>query len=185
MTARAHTPIRDLAHRALLGAALAAALSTATAASAQTLFMRIDGVKGENPEGQPLGADAFPALGFTLATDPMDPAKNLPIASDDARFENMSFTLPVSGPAVSIWQLAAERKEVPKASLALLDKATGAIRLRIDLEQVVVRSLGLQSVASRAAAAGELSYQRIRIRFGDGKDVPTASWDRARHAPWK
>ena len=173
-----------LTRRALLCAgALAAALVAATGASAQALYMRVDGVKGENPKGQPLGPDAFALLNFSVSTDPFESPQSSRFAESGERFEDLGFTLQIGGPAVALWQLAAQRQAVPKASLVWLDPSTGAVSYRIDLEQVVVKSVGLQTVGKRSAAVGEMSYQRIRIRSGE--DGPTASWDRAKNAPWK
>lgn len=174
------------ARRALLcAAAIAASLVASPAVLAQTIFMRVDGVKGENPAKQPLGPDAFPLLNFTLPTDPSDSGRDCEKAEKPERFGDVSFTAPISGATVALWQLAAERKEIPKVSIVSVDPNTGAARYRVDFEQVVLKSLGLQAINKRDAAAGSLSYQRVRIRSGDGKDAPTSSWDRSRNAPWK
>ena len=184
MSASSYAPTLHPARRAVLcAAALAAALVAGPAVLAQTLYMRIDGVKGESLTGQPLGSDAFAIMNFSVSTD--EPAKGSTSADSAERFGDVGFTLPIKGPAVALWQLAAERRQLPNASLVAVDPDTGATRFRVDLEQVVVRSLGLQTLGTREAAAGALGYQRIRIRYGESDDAPTASWDRARNGPWK
>jgi hypothetical protein len=145
--------------------------------------MRIDGVKGEQPAKQPLGDDAFALVNFAVATDGEPGKPGQSTSPTGERFGELAFTLPISGPAVALWQLAAQRNELPKASLVAVDPATGEIRYRVDLEQVVVRSMSFQSLGTRDAAVGALSYQRIRIRAGD--KGPSAGWDRAKNAPWK
>lgn len=186
MAASPQAPNPRLARRArLCGAIFAAVLVAASGAPAQSLYMRVDGVKGENPSGQPLGSDAFALKNFAVSTDQVANPKASGSAESAERFGDVSFTLPINGPAVALWQLAAQRQEIPKASLVALDKDTGATRFRVDLEQVVVRSLGFQTLGTREAASGALGYQRIRIRYGEGNDGPTASWDRVRNAPWK
>jgi hypothetical protein len=183
MTPSAHARIRRLA---LCTAACAAALLVALAGNADagpTLFMRVDGVKGEKPAKQPLGDDAFAVLNFAVSTDgePGKPGETTTATGE--RFGELAFTLPISAPAVALWQLAAQRNELGKASLVAVDPATGATRYRVDLEGVVVRSMSFQSLGTRNAAVGALAYQRIRISAGD--KGPSASWDRAKNAPWK
>jgi hypothetical protein len=178
MPASLHLSNRRAASRVLCAVALAIGLAAASGASAQALFMRVDGVKGDNLSGQPLGADAFPILNFTISTDPREGSASAKFAESGERFSELDFTLTVSGPAIAIWQLAAERKEVPKVSLVSVDPSTGKVDYRVDLEKVVVYSMSFQTAGKRDAAVGELHYQRIRIRSGE--NGPTA-----KNAPWK
>jgi hypothetical protein len=177
-----HAPTR---RRALHLAAWAATLLTALVAQAQpaapTLLMQVDGVKGTGTTN-PLGAEAFGLVNFSFSTDDA----SIKLTKDAAeRFGELKFTMPISGPAVALWQLAQEQKEIPKVSLVALDPASGAIRYRVDLEEVVVGSMSFQSLVKRDAAVGALTYQRIRIRSGEGDGATTASWDRAKNEPWK
>lgn len=190
MTRPANAPSAyRFSRRALPRLAALAGLLVAASASAQapeTLFMRIEGVKGENLSGQPLGPDAFRLKNFSVSTDPIEPGTQVTKqATSGERFQDVNFTMPISGPAIALFQLAAQRAEVPKASLVAIDPATGATRYRVDLEQVVVRSLGLQTTGTRDAAVGELGYQRIRLRYGEDDKAPSAGWDRAKNAPLK
>ena len=172
-----HRPSRA----ALRAAAFAAVFLVASSASAQqALFMRIDGVKGEDPANQPLGSDAFSMMTFTVTTVG-DSETARPDSAD--RFGDIKFTLPLTGPAIALWQLAAQLKEVPKASFAAVD-ATGATLYRVDVEQAVVKTMALQTLGKRSAGIGTMGYQRIRITNGGGKG-PDASWDRAKNGPWK
>jgi len=184
MTPSAHARIRRLA---LCTAACAAALLVALAGNAEpnALFMRVDGVKGTSPANQPLGDDAFGLANLSFSTDgePAPPGKSAPENVSGERFGEISFSLPINDQAIALWQLAAQRKEVPKVSFVAVDPATGATRYRVDLEQVVIRTMSLQTLGSRDAAVGTLTYQRVRIRSGE--KGPSASWDRAKNAPWK
>ena len=183
MTPSARVPTGRLSLCLSLCAATLLAALTAHAEPPATLFMRIDGVKGQHPAKQPLGADAFALANFGVSTDG-EPGKPGDTTSGE-RFTELTFTLPISGPAVALWQLAALGSEVPKASLVAVDPATGATRYRIDLERVVVRTLSLQTRGARDAAIGSLEYQRIRIHAGEGDEGASASWNRATNAPWK
>jgi type VI protein secretion system component Hcp len=167
--------------------ALLFCLAPAQIARAQNkmLHLRIDGVSGAGSVPSPLGADAFPVLGFTIPVGKQAAADGALAGSAPPPLEDVSFTMAVTSPAVLLWQLAVQGKAVPKASLAALD-AEGKIRYRIDLEQVVVRSFGLQTFGTtRETVVGTLGYERIRLTRGEGKDAVSASWDRTRNAPWK
>lgn len=176
-------PIRRLAALAVLAGATFA-LDVPAVAAETLLYMRIDGVKGENPPKQPLGADAFKIMNFEISVEKTE-APDAAGGPAPERFGDVSFALAVSGPAVALWQLAAQGDAQQRASLVAVDAATGEASYRVDLEQVVVRSLGIQTLGIRDAAVGALGYQRARIRYGEGDDAATASWDRARNAPWK
>ena len=178
MASSPHVPTRRLAlHLAVCTTTLLMALA-AQADPVPSLLMQIDGVKGAAPTN-PLGSEAFPLVNFSFSTDGEEEG------TPGERFGELKFTMPISGPAVALFQLAAQQKEVPKASLVVLDPASGAVRFRVDLEQVVVRSMSFQGLVKRDAAVGALTYQRIRIRAGAGDKGTTASWDRAKNAPWK
>jgi hypothetical protein len=148
------------------------------------LLMHIDGVKVEPVVKTPIGPDFFPLLNFSFSTDP-DTDKSDAQVPAAQRFGNVRFTIPISAPAVSLWQLAARRADVPKVTLAVLDPATGVTRYRVDFEGVTVQSVSMQTLGRRDAAIGEFSYQRMRMRFGDGENAPSASWDKTKNAPWK
>lgn len=182
MTPSAHARIRRLALCTAVGAATLLAALAGHADAPATLFMRVDGVKADKPAKQPLGDDAFALLNFAVSTDG-EPGKPGDTSSPDERFVELTFTLPISGPAVALWQRAAQRNELAKASIVAIDPATGSTRYRVDLEGVVVRSMSFQRVGQRDAAVGSLTYQRIRI--SSGEKGPSAGWDRAKNAPWK
>jgi len=148
-----------------------------------TLLMHIDGVKVVPVVKTPIGADFFPLVNFSFSTDP-DTDKSDAQVPAGQRFGQVRFTMPISPPAVSLWQLAAKRADVPKVTLAVLDPS-GATRYRVDFEGVTVQSVSMQTLGRRDAAIGEFSYQRIRLRYGDGENAPTASWDKTKNAPWK
>ena len=143
--------------------------------------LRVDGVKGTNPAQQPLGSDAFPMINFTISTELED---DEPASEGSERFGDVAFNIPLSGPAVALWQLAAERKEVPKVSFAAVDPS-GALLYRVDFEQVVVQSMSIQTFGKRNVATGALRYHRMRIRYGEGDKGFSASWDRVKNAPWR
>ncbi|HXK22141.1 MAG TPA: hypothetical protein VMS55_05630 [Myxococcota bacterium] len=149
-----------------------------------TLLMHVDGQKVQPAFKTPLGADFFPLVNFSLSTDPDTDKSDLQVPPEQ-RFGNVRFTLPISPPALMLFQLAARRAEVPKVTLAAVDSATGATQYRLDFEGVTVQSLSMQTLGRRDAAIGEFSYQRVRIRYGDGENAPTASWDKTKNAPWK
>ncbi|HVN37741.1 MAG TPA: hypothetical protein VMW19_06135 [Myxococcota bacterium] len=173
---------------ALATASLAASAAFAQEASAQGsptgMFMHIDGAKFEPAAKGPLGPDFFPLVNFSFSTDP-DTEKSDAQVPPAQRFGNVRFTLPIGPAAVPLFQLAARRADVPKASLAVVDPATGATRFRADFEGVTVQSVSMQSLGRRDAVIAEFSYQRVRIRYGDGENAPTASWDKTKNAPWK
>ena len=148
------------------------------------LLMHIDGVKVEPPIKTPIGADFFPLMNFSFSTDP-DTDKSDAQVPAGQRFGQVRFTMAISSPAIPLWQLAARRAEVPKVTLAVLDPANGKTRYRVDFEGVTVQSVSMQTLGRRDAAIGEFSYQRIRLRYGDGENAPTASWDKTKNAPWK
>jgi hypothetical protein len=172
---------------AACAAALLFGLAAAQAAHAKNtaLHLRIDGVSGAGTVPSPLGADAFPVLGFTIPVGQDAAESNTLADSAPPPLEDVRFNMAVTSPAVLLWQLAVQGKVVPKASLAAVD-AEGKIRYRIDLEQVAVRSLGLQTFGvTRETLVGTLGYERIRLTRGEGEDAVSASWDRTRKAPWK
>ena len=148
------------------------------------LLMRIDGVKGETGLKTPLGSDFFSLMNFSLSTDPDTDKSDVQVPPKE-RFGNVRFTMNITGPAISLFQLAAHRADVQKASLAAVDPGTGATRFRVDFEGVTMQSVSMQTLGRRDAAIGEFSYQRVRIRYGDGPDAVTASWDKTKNAPWK
>jgi hypothetical protein len=181
MTPAPQLPNRRYArHLAVCAATLLAAL--AAQADMAPLLMRVDGVKGEALPQQPLGDGAFALANFSFSTDGTS-VKVIESAAE--RLGELKFTMPITEPAIALWQLAAQKKEVPKVSLVALDPASGAVRYRVDLEQVVVSSMAFQALPKRDAAVGALTYQRIRIRAGEGDKGTTASWDREKNAPWK
>jgi hypothetical protein len=149
-----------------------------------TLVMHVEGMKVEPGVKTPLGPDFFPLVNFSLSTDP-DTDKSDAQVPPEQRFGNVRFTLQMNPAAIPLWQLAARRAEVPKVSLAALDPGTGATRYRLDFEGVTIQSVSMQTLGRRDAATGEFSYQRMRIRYGDGENAPTASWDKGKNAPWK
>jgi type VI secretion system (T6SS) effector Hcp len=147
-----------------------------------TLLMHIDGVKVDAKT--PIGTDFFPLMNFSFSTDP-DTDKSDAQVPPGQRFGQVRFTMAISPPAVPLWQLAARRADVPKVTLAVLDPASGKTRYRVDFEGVTVQSVSMQTLGRRDAAVGEFSYQRIRLRYGDGENALTASWDKTKNAPWK
>ena len=193
MSASAIAPTSRLGRRTLaVLAAFAVACLLSHAALAQeapgppgppsTLLMHIDGVKVDVKT--PIGTDFFPLVNFSFSTDP-DTDKSDAQVPPGERFGQVRFTMPISAPTVPLWQLAAKRAEVPKVTLAVLDPANGKTRYRVDFEGVTVQSVSMQTLGRRDAAIGEFSYQRIRFRYGDGENAPTASWDKTKNAPWK
>jgi hypothetical protein len=171
--------------RARLGAWLAAALLAAAPAGADTLYLLVDGVAGNAPPEQPLGKGAFELMTFSLGVNEVDPGTVPGPATKAGAIADLRFDAPVSVATGPLFQLAAQGKVIPKASMVAVDELTGKTRYRVDIEQVVVRSLGMQTLGSRDAINATLGFQRIRIRFGEGKDAVTSSWDRAKNAPWK
>ena len=166
----------------LAGALLAFSLSAS--ASADTLYLLVDGVQGDAPATQPLGKGAFQLLTFTFSVDDASDSAPPGPTTDPAKLTDPHFDMPVTGAAVPLFALAAQRKVIPKASFVAVDDS-GKARYRVDFEQVVIRTLGLQTLGSRDAVSGTLGYQRIRFRYGDGKDAPTSGWDRATNSAWK
>jgi hypothetical protein len=181
---------RSIPRAVLFAAALAAALFAAQGAVAQarqTLYMRIDGVKGGATQAkQPLGPDAFPLISFetSVGRGKVGSEKNAEDVCKPESPADVNLTLEVSPAAVALWQLAAEGRIAPSASLVKVDPATGATLYRLDLEQVGVRGIGLQTRMERSAASGSLFFERIRIQGGQGEQATSASWDRARKGPW-
>jgi type VI protein secretion system component Hcp len=163
------------ARTALFGALAALVLASASVTRADSLYLKVDGVKGAAPETQPLGADASQIYSFTVSTDPEAGAG----AVKDAHFD-----MPINGAAIQLFQLAAEAKTVPKASFASVDTA-GKVRYRVDLEQVTVNSAGFQTLGNRDALSVDLGFQRIRISYGEGKDATVTGWDRVKKQAWK
>lgn len=154
-------------------------------ARAQSIFMRIDGVKGVGTTAaQPLGPDAFPLLSFDVTVEHPDDTSS-GSALGKAKFGDVNFNMPISLPAAAIWQLAALGGIAPSASFAVVD-ANGKATYRVDLEQVTVRSMGLQTFGARNAGAGSLGYARLRLTTTDDKgNASTAAWDRSENKPWK
>jgi len=146
------------------------------------LQLRMDGVSGAGSVPSALGSDAFPVISFTVPVGRDETNNPQPAGSGPPIPEDISFNMAVTSPAVQLWLLAVEGKVVPKASLAAFDPA-GKIRYRIDLEQVVVKSFGLQTRGtSRETIVGTLAYEKIRFTSGEGKAGTSASWERSRAA---
>jgi hypothetical protein len=162
----------------LASAPLAHAQSPSSSKPPLLLQLRIDGVSGEGSVPSVLGADAFPVSSFTVPVGRDEANTEIPVGSGPPIPEDIQFNMPVTGPAVQLWRLAVDGKVVPKASLAAFD-LEGKIRYRIDLEQVVVRSFGLQTMGiTRETVVGTLAYERIRLTSGEGKTATSASWER-------
>lgn len=166
------------------------ALAPALAARAQNnLQMRIDGVSASGAEPSVLGTDAFPLRSFSVGVntrpEPPDGSATPDPTAKTSGLADVDFSMAISSATPQLLQLAAEGKVQPKASLVAVDAATGKVRYRIDLEQVVVRNLGFQTLLAREGSVGTLSYERIRISYGDGKDAIRTGWDRTRNAAWK
>lgn len=170
--------------RALLSALLACAALSASAVRADTLYLKIDGVTGDADAKQPLGAGAFQLLTFTLNSESSE-LDSVPGATPQpATLKDAHFDMRVSAPMVPLFGLAAQAKLIPKASFVAVGD-DGKLRYRVDLEGVVIRTLGLQTLGNRDAVAGDLGYQRVRVQYGDGKDAVSSGWDRVKNQAWK
>jgi len=187
MTRRAARSSRRSTRLALACAALLALAGLAPqAARAQSVFLRIEGVKGTATNAaQPLGPDAFPIISFDVTMEHPDDLLSAGTALGKAKFGDVNFNMPISLPAPAIFQLALQGSVAPSASLAVVD-ASGKATFRVDLEQVTVRSMAAQSYGNRDAGSGALGYARIRITTVDAKgNTTSAAWDRAANKPWK
>jgi hypothetical protein len=170
--------------RAALSAVLACAALTASAVRADTLYMKIDGVTGDADANQPLGAGAFQLLTFTLNSESTDLNVVPGATPKPATLKDVHFDMRVTPTMVPLFGLAAQAKLIPKASFVAVGD-DGKLRYRVDLEGVVIRSLGLQTLGNRDAVASDLGYQRVRFLFGEGKDAVVSGYDRVKNAPWK
>lgn len=183
MTRSSLAAVRRLVAPVLLGTLLGA-----SAGHADTLYMKIDGVPGEGAANQPLGPDAFTLLTFSVSVeDPSAPATSSaatvkPGARDS--LADVRFDMRVSPAAIAMWQIAAQRAVKPKATFVSVDEA-GKVRFRVDLEDVTVKTFGIQTLGGRDAGTGMLDYRRIRMTYGEGKQAITAGWDRDKEQPWK
>jgi hypothetical protein len=177
-----------LAARIALGCAALAAIGglAPQAARAQAAFMRIDGVKPDAATAQPLGPDAFPITGFEISVEqPGTLSASGGAGAGRPEFGDANVNLSISGPALALWQLAVRGDVVPRASLAIVD-AKGLVSYRADLEQVMVKSLGMQTLGGRDAAVGVLTYGRIQLSHGggkSGKSATTVGWDKLQNKP--
>ena len=95
------------ARNAALGALIALALSGTSVARADTLYLKIDGVKGDAPESQPLGKGAFQLLTFTLTAEGED-------GGEPGALKDVHFDMPVNAAAVQIFDLVLQHKTVPR-----------------------------------------------------------------------
>lgn len=188
MTHRALAPHRRPAARLALALAALVALGALTSHAARAqdaagAYMKVEGVKSGNKDNQPLGADAFPIMGFDVSVESdLDAGASggTSATRTKSKLGDVNVNLSISSPALSLWQAAAGGTVLKNVSLAVVDAGGNAI-YRVDLEQVSVRSLGMQTLSGHNAAVGVLSYARIRLSQGG----TTVGWDRIKNEPWK